>query len=136
MERAFKYLRRLHIHAVFEPLQKTERTSSEIKNGIRKQLEIFAEKGKMFLKSAINNGIHVGSFNNQIYLFDLGDLIDMNDPLDDDDDYYCSVGEYHSSNTNNNNNNNNNNTTLPSETMRTAALLLQWQNRFKSTWHS
>ena len=69
----------------FEPIKTAERIKRVVNNGIREKLELFARKEKKF-KECDQLWRHVGWFNNHIYLFDLGDLIDVNDPLDGQSD--------------------------------------------------
>jgi hypothetical protein len=64
----------------FTPIPKEERTSDEVVNGIREQLQHFGQKGKMF-RQCDQLWRHVGRFQDKIYLFDLGDLVDV---VDDD----------------------------------------------------
>ena len=68
----------------FEPIEKEKRKSRAVKLGIRATLDKFSKKEKKF-KKCDQLWRHVGRFNNQIYLFDLGDLIGIA-AVDDSDD--------------------------------------------------
>jgi hypothetical protein len=70
----------------FEPIETEQRTSNAVMSGIRQQLQRFEENGKKFRKCD-QLWRHVGYFQNEIFLFDLGDLIDIADDSSDDYDW-------------------------------------------------
>ena len=84
-------LNNLHciIMPFFEPIETIQRRDDSVTSGIRGQLQRFGEKGKKF-RRCDQLWRHVGYFQDQIFLFDLGDLIDIAvDPSEDDDSMDC-----------------------------------------------
>jgi hypothetical protein len=71
----------------FEPVQLEEQRNPVVLDAITTQLQRFGQFRKMFLKCD-QSWRHVGYFHNQIVLYDLGRLVDMDHPPSDDDDYY------------------------------------------------
>ena len=63
----------------FAPIEKGDRTNTEVLDGIREKLHRFCEQKKKF-RERDQLWRHVGCFQKQIFLFDLGDLIDVDQP--------------------------------------------------------
>ena len=70
----------------FEPVDVEKQSNEDVLTAIKEQLHQFGKAGKLFRKCD-QSWRHVGYFQNQIYLYDLGHLIDMDHPPSDDEDY-------------------------------------------------
>jgi hypothetical protein len=71
----------------FEPVKVEQQSNPVVLDAIENQLQRFCHVKKMYLKCE-QSWRHVGYFHNQIVLYDLGRLIDIDHPPSDDEDYY------------------------------------------------
>ena len=77
----------------FEPVKTVQRTNPAVMNAIGEQLQRFVKAKKKYRKCD-QLWRHVGYFRRKIYLFDLGDLIDLDEESDGiDEDNSLVVGE-------------------------------------------
>ena len=76
----------------FERVPVEQQTSENVINAIEEQVQRFGTAKKMFRKSA-QSWRRVGYFHDQIFLFNLGRLIDIDHPSSDDEDYYYGTAD-------------------------------------------
>lgn len=71
-------LNNLHciIMPFFEPIKKEDRKSKEVTAAIRQRLQQFGKAKKVFQQDD-QSWRHIGYFKNELYLFDLGSLVDL-----------------------------------------------------------